>query len=343
MTTEDVEKEAARAFGADAMQPAAAAVVDINRAAAATASAQPSEGELASASVAAATVVDPVAAAKVEDKTAEIKASGDAYYAAGKGIPDADAVASAQPPSDPSTIDNNAPKRAKKKFALFVAYVGAGFSGMQYNKDQPTIEGTLRDALVAAGLISHLNADAFSKVAWSRAARTDKGVSAVGQVVALRLLVPTEAEGGEAAIAALVNAQLPPGIRVLGASKVRNGFDARKSCDRRRYEYVLPEFAFDPTACCARADERQKKKETEDEGKDKEEREGAVASEVAGAPPAEKEEPPQSAPAAAAPAANEEGGQAPEQQEKSKARFVFDDAAKARLNSILSQYEGTHK
>ncbi len=31
--------------------------------------------------------------------------------------------------------------------------------------------------------------------------------------------------------------------------RVTGGFDARKMCDRRRYEYVAPAFVFDPTAC----------------------------------------------------------------------------------------------
>jgi tRNA pseudouridine38-40 synthase len=123
---------------------------------------------------------------------------------------------------------------------------------MQYNKDAPTIEGALRDALVAAGGISASNADAFAKVGWSRAARTDKGVSAVGQVVALRLLHPV------ADMTAAVNAHLPDGIRVLGAARVTAGFDARKSCDRRRYEYILPAHAFDPGACRAKADKGKK-------------------------------------------------------------------------------------
>ena len=35
-------------------------------------------------------------------------------------------------------------------------------------------------------------------------------------------------------------------IRVFGYSRVTNGFDSRKHCDKRRYEYVLPEWAFDP-------------------------------------------------------------------------------------------------
>lgn len=40
-----------------------------------------------------------------------------------------------------------------------------------------------------------------------------------------------------------------PQIRVLGYTRVTKSFDARRLCDRRRYEYILPAFAFDP-ACC---------------------------------------------------------------------------------------------
>lgn len=34
-------------------------------------------------------------------------------------------------------------------------------------------------------------------------------------------------------------------IRVFGYSRATNGFDSRKHCDKRRYEYILPEWAFD--------------------------------------------------------------------------------------------------
>ncbi len=33
---------------------------------------------------------------------------------------------------------------------------------------------------------------------------------------------------------------------MFGYSRATNGFDSRKHCDKRRYEYVLPEWAFDP-------------------------------------------------------------------------------------------------
>ena len=42
-------------------------------------------------------------------------------------------------------------------------------------------------------------------------------------------------------------------IRVLGFTRVTKSFEARRLCDRRRYEYILPAFAFDP-ACCRGAE-----------------------------------------------------------------------------------------
>ena len=81
-----------------------------------------------------------------------------------------------------------------------------------------------------------------------RAARTDKGVSAVGQLVSLKMLVGQP----DYDIIEQINKHLPNQIRVLGYTKTTGGFDARKHCDKRRYEYVLPAWAFDPTACRGR-------------------------------------------------------------------------------------------
>ena len=52
------------------------------------------------------------------------------------------------------------------------------------------------------------------QVSWSRAARTDKGVSAVGQLVALKLMQPHED------MAAAINSHLPPVVRVFGVQRV---------------------------------------------------------------------------------------------------------------------------
>ncbi len=81
-----------------------------------------------------------------------------------------------------------------------------------------------------------------------RAARTDKGVSAVGQLVSLKMVVGHTNYD----VIENINKHLPAQIRVLGYTKTTAGFDARKHCDKRRYEYVLPAWAFDPNACRSR-------------------------------------------------------------------------------------------
>lgn len=58
---------------------------------------------------------------------------------------------------------------------------------------------------------------------WSRAARTDKGVSAVGQLVALKLMQPHKD------MPAAINAHLPPVVRVFGVQRV-TGICLAQSC-----------------------------------------------------------------------------------------------------------------
>lgn len=81
---------------------------------------------------------------------------------------------------------------------------------MQFNPGVTTIEGLLEKAMVAAGAISADNAGEPRKVHWMRAARTDKGVSAIGQVVSLKMMV--EPEG----VIERINAALPPQVRAFG-------------------------------------------------------------------------------------------------------------------------------
>lgn len=95
----------------------------------------------------------------------------------------------------------------KRKVAVYMAYVGEGYRGMQHNPGSKTIEGELMHAMVKAGAVSEENSDAFEKVNWKRAARTDKGVSAVGNVVSLRMTLhpPCMVER--------INEQLPEQVR----------------------------------------------------------------------------------------------------------------------------------
>jgi len=136
-----------------------------------------------------------------------------------------------KPPTNPNK---------KRKCAVTFAYVGAGYAGMQRNPGVRTIEGELEGAIARAGGISDANAGDFAKVQWTRAARTDKGVSAVGQVVALKMVL--EPSG----MVERINAALPERFEVFGIDRVTGGFNAKTMCDRRRYEYGIPTRAFDP-------------------------------------------------------------------------------------------------
>jgi tRNA pseudouridine38-40 synthase len=74
-----------------------------------------------------------------------------------------------------------------------------------------TIEGALFEAFVKSGAVSEDNADDPVKVSLARAARTDAGVHAAGNVVNMKLI--TSPPGVDDLVAA-VNANLPPEIRV---------------------------------------------------------------------------------------------------------------------------------
>ncbi|KAH7429863.1 hypothetical protein KP509_09G069000 [Ceratopteris richardii] len=141
-----------------------------------------------------------------------------------------------------ATEKEHARRGKRKKIAMILAYCGAGYQGMQKNPGAVTIEGLLEEALLKAGALP-VNYDGNPRRAdWMRAARTDKGVSAVGQVVSgLFYLEPP-------GFIERVNSHLPDSIRLLGIKRVTPTFCAKKFCDRRRYEYVIPTFALDPSA-----------------------------------------------------------------------------------------------
>ncbi|KAL2611309.1 hypothetical protein R1flu_023001 [Riccia fluitans] len=138
--------------------------------------------------------------------------------------------------------DKTKTKRLKKrKIAMVIAYCGANYQGMQRNPGAITIEGELEQALYRAGAITKDNFGVPRKIDWMRAARTDKGVSAVGQVVSGQFII--EPEG----FVERVNSFLPKDIVVLGYKRVTASFNAKRLCDKRRYEYVIPTYCFDPS------------------------------------------------------------------------------------------------
>ncbi|KAJ3054432.1 tRNA pseudouridine synthase 1 [Rhizophlyctis rosea] len=131
-------------------------------------------------------------------------------------------------------------KLPKKKVALMMGYCGTGYIGMQLNPGVPSIELELHKALFAAGAVSAENALNPAKVAFMRAARTDKGVHAAGQVVSLKMI--TENPN----IVEKINQHLPEQIRVWGWVRAAKSFHAKNDCDSRRYEYLLPTYVLAP-------------------------------------------------------------------------------------------------
>lgn len=130
------------------------------------------------------------------------------------------------------------PKAKKKKAALLVVYNGKGYFGVQRNKGFATIENHFLPALVKAGVIKAEDELKPQSIRFQRASRTDKGVSAAGQVFSLMMWTCIEDAVQK------INASLPEQIRVVGLKRATRGFDAKNACSHRTYEYLLPTFAF---------------------------------------------------------------------------------------------------
>ncbi|XP_060199888.1 uncharacterized protein LOC132628166 [Lycium barbarum] len=132
------------------------------------------------------------------------------------------------------------PRYKRRKIAIFFAYCGVGYQGMQKNPGAKTIEGDLEEALYQAGGVPDHDKCQPRRYDWARSARTDKGVSAVGQVVSGRFYVDPPG------FIDRLNSVLNPQIRIFGFKRVTNAFNAKKFCDKRRYVYMIPVFALDP-------------------------------------------------------------------------------------------------
>lgn len=132
------------------------------------------------------------------------------------------------------------PKYKRRKVAIVFAFCGVGYQGMQKNPGAKTIEGELEEALFHAGAVPEADRNKPRQYEWARSARTDKGVSAVGQVVSGRFYVDPPG------FVERLNSNLPDQIRVFGFKRVAPSFSSKKFCDRRRYVYLVPVFALDP-------------------------------------------------------------------------------------------------
>ena len=75
---------------------------------------------------------------------------------------------------------------------------------------------------------------------FQRASKTDKGVSAVRQIVSLKMDILKD-------YLEAINSFLPSQIRVLRILRVTQSFNAKHFCSSRHYSYICPTFAFAPT------------------------------------------------------------------------------------------------
>ena len=191
----------------------------------------------------------------------------------------------AKPPSKPkkpSKIDPS--KYSTRLVALKLCYLGKRYGGFEYqaNAPVPSIEEELWRALVKSCLIWPDAPDKVDFAPWeySKCGRTDRGVSAFGQVVGVRVRSnrPVAAAAAAAAVGdvemegvegvegeegggkpawdpvadeinypRVLNRLLPPDIRVLAwAPTLPADFSARFSCWERQYRYFFTQPAFAP-------------------------------------------------------------------------------------------------
>ncbi|KAM3825892.1 pseudouridylate synthase 1 homolog [Vipera latastei] len=137
-------------------------------------------------------------------------------------------------------VKDETKKFPKKKVVLLLVYCGKGYHGMQRNvktSQYRTIEDDLVSALIKSRCIPENHGEDMKKMSFQRCARTDKGVSAAGQIVSLKVWMIED-------ILQKINEHLPSHIRILGLKRVTGKFNSKNRCDARTYSYMLPTFAF---------------------------------------------------------------------------------------------------
>ncbi|NUC74505.1 tRNA pseudouridine(38-40) synthase TruA [Haloterrigena sp. SYSU A558-1] len=118
--------------------------------------------------------------------------------------------------------------------AFRIAYDGTGYHGFQRQPDVPTVEDAIFDALRDLGVLA---ADADRPDGYAAAGRTDAGVSALAQTVAL--------EAPDWLTPRAVNGELPADIRAWAAADPSPEFHATHRAERREYVYHLHAPAAD--------------------------------------------------------------------------------------------------
>ncbi|MGH2587962.1 MAG: tRNA pseudouridine(38-40) synthase TruA [Dehalococcoidia bacterium] len=113
-----------------------------------------------------------------------------------------------------------------RRIALLLEYDGAAYGGSQRQRNAPSVQAALEEAI--ARLTGHSVRTAF-------AGRTDAGVHALGQVAAF----DTEAAHTPEVWRRALNALLPEDIAVREAAAALAGFDPRRHARSRTYRYQI--------------------------------------------------------------------------------------------------------
>ncbi|XP_015578294.1 tRNA pseudouridine synthase 1 [Ricinus communis] len=121
--------------------------------------------------------------------------------------------------SGDETATDKKQRYKRRKIAIFFAYCGVGYQGMQKNPGTKTIEGELEEALFHFDAVPEQDRGCPKRYDW---ARTDKGVSAVGQVISGRFHIDPPGLVGR------LNSILPSHIRIFGYKRVTASFNAKK-------------------------------------------------------------------------------------------------------------------
>ncbi|MBM3472145.1 MAG: tRNA pseudouridine(38-40) synthase TruA [Armatimonadetes bacterium] len=113
-----------------------------------------------------------------------------------------------------------------RKLKLTVQYDGTDFAGFQRQPDVPTVQRVLEEAI--GRCLGH-------PVSLTAASRTDAGVHALGQVVAVETERPIPVEAAPVAF----TAALPASVAVVEAEEVDPGFHPRFAAKWKQYVYRI--------------------------------------------------------------------------------------------------------
>ncbi|CUM66156.1 uncharacterized protein PRCAT00003813001 [Priceomyces carsonii] len=145
-------------------------------------------------------------------------------------------------------------KHNKRFIALRFAYLGWNYNGLSFQYEPtplPTVEDEILRAMEKARLIPKAEPGSCK---FSRCGRTDKGVSAMNQVISLEVRSNlTTSEQNERSndlkelpYISVLNSLLPSDIRITGIClRPPEGFDARFSCTFRHYRYFFKKDNLD--------------------------------------------------------------------------------------------------